>query len=73
MLRTLKAKGLVERRPHPEDARARAVAVTRAGRALARRAIPAVEEVDAASFREHAAEVAALARLAATGAPASRT
>ena len=65
VLRTLESKGLVERRPHPEDARARAVAVTRAGRALARRAIPAVEEADAAYFREHAGEVAALAALVA--------
>lgn len=65
VLRTLETKGLVERRPHPEDARARAVAVTRTGRALVRRAIPAVEEADAAYFREHAEEVAALARLVA--------
>lgn len=63
VLRTLEAKGLVERRPHPEDARARAVAVTKAGKALARKAIPAVEEADAAYFREHAGQVAALAAL----------
>lgn len=69
VLRTLESKGLVERRPHPGDARARAVAVTRAGRARARQAIPAVEAADAAYFREHAEEVAALARLvAASGA-----
>lgn len=67
VLRTLEAKGLVERRPHPQDARARAVAVTKAGRALARRAIPAVEEADEAYFREHAEEVTALARLVAGG------
>ena len=63
VLRTLEGKGLVERRPHPEDARARAVAVTKAGKALARKAIPAVEEADAAYFREHADQVAALAAL----------
>jgi len=63
VLRTLEAKGLIERHPHPGDARARAVAVTRAGKALARKAIPAVEEADAAYFREHATEVAALAAL----------
>jgi MarR family transcriptional regulator, organic hydroperoxide resistance regulator len=63
VLRTLEAKGLVERRPHPGDARARAVAVTKAGKALARKAIPAVEAADAAYFREHAAEIATLAHL----------
>ena len=41
---------------------ARAVAVIKAGKALARKAIPAVEEADAASFREHADQVAALVR-----------
>jgi MarR family transcriptional regulator, organic hydroperoxide resistance regulator len=65
VLRTLESKGLIERRPHPGDARARAVLVTKAGKALARKAIPAVEEADASYFREHAAQVAALAALVA--------
>lgn len=67
VLRTLESKGLVERRPHPADARARAVVVTKAGKALARRAIPAVEEADAAYFREHAGEITALAALVSAG------
>ena len=65
VLRTLESKGLIERRPHPGDARARAVLVTKAGKALARKAIPAVEEADASYFREHATQVAALAALVA--------
>lgn len=46
VLRALEAKALVERRPHPSDARARALAVTAAGLALANRANEAVEQVD---------------------------
>jgi DNA-binding MarR family transcriptional regulator len=69
VLRTLESKGLVERRPHPADARARAVAVTRAGRALARKAIPAVEAADDAYFRDHADQVAALAALVSSARP----
>jgi DNA-binding MarR family transcriptional regulator len=34
----LEERGLVERRPHPDDRRAKLVALTRAGRAAARRA-----------------------------------
>jgi DNA-binding MarR family transcriptional regulator len=46
VLRTLEAKELIERRPHPTDARARAVTVTPAGVDLANRANVAVEQVD---------------------------
>jgi DNA-binding MarR family transcriptional regulator len=50
VLRTLEAKGLVERRADPHDSRARAVGVTVTGAALAVRAIGAVEAADAAFF-----------------------
>ena len=46
VLRALEAKGLIERRPHPTDGRARALTVTPDGAALANRAIGAVETVD---------------------------
>jgi len=46
VLRNLEAKGLVERQPHATDARARALAATRAGVDLANRANAAVEHVD---------------------------
>src|SRR5690349_13785618 len=39
VLRTLESRGLVHRPPHPSDRRARAVAVTDAGRDLANRAV----------------------------------
>lgn len=50
VLRALEAKGLVERRPHPVDARARSLHVTPEGVDLANRATAAVEEADRAWF-----------------------
>ena len=50
VLRTLAGKGLLERRPHPRDARARSLVTTAAGRALAARSVGAVESVDRAFF-----------------------
>ena len=50
VLRALEARGLVERHPHPQDRRARALAVTAEGRALANRAVVAVESCDAGFF-----------------------
>ncbi|WP_055525384.1 MarR family winged helix-turn-helix transcriptional regulator [Streptomyces graminilatus] len=50
VLRALEGRGLVERRPHPQDGRARALAVTEEGRALANRAVVAVEACDAEFF-----------------------
>ncbi len=46
VVRTLAAKDLVERRPHPRDARARALSVMPAGQELAARAVGVVESVD---------------------------
>ena len=50
VLRALEAKGLVERRPHPSDGRARLLAVTAAGVVLANAAVVAVEACDARFF-----------------------
>jgi len=50
VLRALEAAGLVQRVDHPGDPRAKAITVTKAGRDLARKAVVAVEEADAAFF-----------------------
>lgn len=50
VLRALEGRGLLERRPDGEDARARVIVATRKGRTLAPKAIAAVEEVDADFF-----------------------
>jgi DNA-binding MarR family transcriptional regulator len=46
VLRALEKAALVERRPHPQDGRARLLAVTAAGRELANNANVAVERCD---------------------------
>ncbi|WP_406201055.1 MarR family transcriptional regulator [Kitasatospora sp. NBC_01560] len=51
VLRTLEAKGLVERETDPADTRAKRLRVTDAGAELAPRAIAAVEQADAQFFR----------------------
>ncbi|MDQ0676728.1 DNA-binding MarR family transcriptional regulator [Arthrobacter pascens] len=50
VLRTLEAKGLLRRLPHPTDARARALAVTPEGVAVANKANFAVEAADREFF-----------------------
>ncbi|MEY9877008.1 DNA-binding MarR family transcriptional regulator [Streptacidiphilus sp. MAP12-33] len=50
VLRALEGQGLVERRAHPHDKRARALEVTEEGRALANRAVAVVEACDAEFF-----------------------
>jgi DNA-binding MarR family transcriptional regulator len=50
VLRTLESRSLVHRPAHPTDRRARAVAVTDAGRELANQAVVAVETCDSAFF-----------------------
>lgn len=50
VLRALEGRGLVHRPPHPEDRRARAIAVTREGQELANQAVAAVEECDRRFF-----------------------
>lgn len=62
VLRTLEARGLVTRLPHPHDARARAVTTTPEGAALADRATTVVEACDADFFSPLSAEVALFTR-----------
>ncbi|HYE01313.1 MAG TPA: MarR family transcriptional regulator [Alphaproteobacteria bacterium] len=50
VLRALEAEGLVARRRHPTDSRARALTLTAAGRGRLEAALPAVEAADAAFF-----------------------
>ena len=50
VVRALEELGLITRLPHPEDKRARALAVTPAGRALADHAVISVEACDATFF-----------------------
>ncbi len=50
VLRTLQRKGLVERRPHPDDARAKSLKPTPKGTEVARRAITLVEQTDREFF-----------------------
>jgi DNA-binding MarR family transcriptional regulator len=50
VLRALERRGLLERRPDGTDARARSIVATRKGKALAPKAIAAVEAADAEFF-----------------------
>jgi DNA-binding MarR family transcriptional regulator len=63
VLRALEGLGLVERSPHPDDKRARALAVTDAGRTLANRAVVAVEECDRVFFASLGTRVDTLTKL----------
>lgn len=63
VLRALERNGLVERRPHPADRRARALVVTPAGTELANRAVAVVEDVDRGFFGPLEGDVASLAAL----------
>jgi DNA-binding MarR family transcriptional regulator len=71
VLRALEQRGLVRRAAHPDDRRARALAATDDGRALANVAVAAVEQCDRDFFAGLGPDVAALAgllgRLAAPG------
>jgi DNA-binding MarR family transcriptional regulator len=59
----LEQRGLVTRRPHPEDRRAKLVALTRAGRAAARRAEQILDEPPAALGELSAKDLDALVRV----------
>jgi DNA-binding MarR family transcriptional regulator len=50
VLRTLEGKGLLERIPHPTDARAKSLKITHTGLELANRAVVVVEQMDRAFF-----------------------
>ncbi|MBU4215432.1 MAG: MarR family winged helix-turn-helix transcriptional regulator [Actinobacteria bacterium] len=61
VLRALEAKGLVERRPHPDDSRARSLVATSVGVALANRANESVEAADREFFAPLGADLQAFA------------
>lgn len=63
VLRTLERKKLLRRLPHPDDARARQIVLTAAGRTMVRRAIALVEAVDEEFFGAPGPELQSLARL----------
>lgn len=63
VLRALEAKGLIQRPPHPTDARARALIATPAGLELASRANAAVEQVDRDYFSPLGDDRPALTRM----------
>ncbi|MGG1550989.1 MarR family winged helix-turn-helix transcriptional regulator [Paenibacillus ferrarius] len=63
VLRTLEKKGYLERRPHPTDARANIISVTKAGDAVASQAVKAVEMEDRAFFSGLGHEIKDLNRL----------
>jgi DNA-binding MarR family transcriptional regulator len=70
VLRKLEAKGLIERTVDPADTRARRLRPTHDGAGLARRAVVAVEDVDARFFGGDAdAVTAVLQRLVAASDP----
>jgi DNA-binding MarR family transcriptional regulator len=62
VLRTLEGKGLLHRRIDPADSRARTLRPTPAGTELARRAVTAVETVDAEVFGDAAPDLLAVLR-----------
>ncbi|WP_330249907.1 MarR family transcriptional regulator [Nocardia sp. NBC_00565] len=61
VLRALEQRGLLERRAHPNDRRAKALIPTEAGAALANRAVVAVEQCDQEFFAPLGAHVEAFA------------
>ena len=56
VLRALETALLIQRVDHPDDPRAKAITVTKAGRDLARKAVVAVEDADAAFFKPVASD-----------------
>jgi DNA-binding MarR family transcriptional regulator len=72
VLRALEKLGLVQRLPHPDDGRAKALAVTESGRELADRTVVAVEACDRAFFAAVGDDVGRLTGLLRHLATASR-
>jgi DNA-binding MarR family transcriptional regulator len=62
VLRALESKGLIERRPHPGDARAKSLHVVPEGAELANRATAAVEAADRAYFASLGKDLPAFTR-----------
>lgn len=62
VLRTLEARGLVARGPHPTDRRAKSITITDTGGALADRALRLVETIEARFFESGTPEFGPLAK-----------
>jgi MarR family transcriptional regulator, organic hydroperoxide resistance regulator len=62
VLRTLEARGLITRQPHPTDRRAKAIAITPDGGALADRALRLVDSAEQRFFETGLPEFRALAK-----------
>jgi len=62
VLRTLEARDLIRREPHPTDRRAKAISVTETGAALADRAMRIVESVESRFFETGMSEFGVLAK-----------
>jgi DNA-binding MarR family transcriptional regulator len=60
VVRALEAAALLERREHPSDPRAKAIAATAVGKKKAQKALPIVEAVDAAFFAPLAKDTTSL-------------
>ncbi len=63
VLRTLQRKGLLERRPHPDDTRAKSLELTPEGTEVVRHAVTLVEQTDQEFFASLNGDVEGLARL----------
>lgn len=63
VLRVLERNGLLERTPHPEDSRGKALRVTDRGRQLAEHAVVALDEWDAQFFAATTSQAELLASL----------
>ena len=63
VLRTLERKGLVKRRPHPDDTRAKSLTLTPEGIAVAKRAVKLVEKTDEEFFAPLDGDTEGLVRL----------
>ncbi len=60
VVRKLESQGLITREPHPDDSRARLLALTPQGRHKLKGALADVEAADARFFKDPAAVIAAL-------------
>ncbi|KXK15128.1 MAG: MarR family transcriptional protein [Chloroflexi bacterium OLB14] len=58
VLRTLESKGLLTRKPHPSDTRAKSLALTSKGQKLAEQVVPVVENIDQQFFSQLGANTA---------------
>jgi len=63
IVRSLEKLKYLTRRPHPDDPRAKLIAATSAGRALAQKAVVVVEQTDAAFFKPVAGSARDLVKL----------